>query len=93
MAVDDLRETELAYRMASIDVSAMAMEMLTGKDLGRIAYLMGMDRADLEAKSDDGSFTAVELVALSYFCGYAIRTKDIMSDMMKTILNDSEGVS
>ena len=93
MPVDDLPETRLAYGRAGIDVSAMAMEMLMGKDLDRIAYLMGMNRESLKAKVDAGSFTAVELVALSYFCGYEIRIEDKLDDLIKMILDDSEGVS
>lgn len=68
------------------DVSAMARKMLEGKDRNRVARLMGIEKLTLAAKVSNGRFTAIELVMLSYLCGYSLKLEDKYQMILEGVL-------
>ncbi len=81
------RQLEEERQQARKDVAALSRKMVEGRDRSRIAYLMGLSSTrKLSDKVREGRFSAVELLHLSYLCGYEIKAEDKYQTMLDMTL-------
>jgi len=77
----------LAGRAAK-DVVDICKKMVEGKDRGRLAHLMGVERETFNEKVRKGRMTASEFFMLSYLCGYDVKVEDRYQLLMDFALDE-----
>ena len=80
------REIEERRMEAVKDVKRMTRKMTYGKDISTLAREMGLSKATMRDKIHQGRFSAVQLVQLSYLCGYEIQAVDQCQLILEGVL-------